>query len=99
MSNAESWHLDKRVPLALIVALLGQAIGALWYVGRMEARFDARIAVIEQQIREQAARDERQDRFVAESVALLRSHLERMEAKLDRIYERDHHDVPGGRRR
>ena len=89
MEQSESWHLDKRVPLALILAAIGQVIGAVWYIGRMEARFEARLAVTEQQISEQTMRDERQDRYVAESMALLRAHLERMEAKLDRLYERE----------
>lgn len=88
MANQEAWHLDKRVPITLIVTLIGYGIGGIWYVGRMEARMDARLAVAEQQLREQANRDARQDEAVSHALTLMRSHLERMEAKLDRLYER-----------
>lgn len=96
---SESWHLDKRVPIGMIVTLLAYGIGAVVYVNRMEGHFNERVAILEQRVddqstrderrdREQTMRDERQDRYAAESMALLRAHLDRMEAKLDRLYER-----------
>lgn len=32
------WHLDKRVPLALILTLLIQTAGALWWAANINAR-------------------------------------------------------------
>jgi uncharacterized protein HemX len=31
------WHLDKKVPIALLVGLLFQAAVGLWYAGRVDA--------------------------------------------------------------
>jgi hypothetical protein len=58
----EGWHLDRRVPIAIILAIVGQTVlGGIW-IGRMEARIqaleewqrgnariDARLAVLENQ--------------------------------------------------
>jgi hypothetical protein len=59
---SEGWHLDRRVPIAIILAIVGQTVlGGIW-IGRMEtriesleewqrgnARIDARLAVLENQ--------------------------------------------------
>jgi len=34
----EAWHLDKKVPLALIVAIVGQTLAAVWWAAGMAAR-------------------------------------------------------------
>lgn len=34
------WHLDKRVPIALIVLILGQTGGAVWWARGMDARVE-----------------------------------------------------------
>ena len=36
----ESWHLDRRVPIALILALFAQAIVMVWQGGRFYAEFE-----------------------------------------------------------
>lgn len=46
------WHLDKKVPITLIVVLLVQFAGGIWYAGRSTQRQDEherRINTIEQQ--------------------------------------------------
>lgn len=43
---AESWHLDKRVPVALIIALVLQAGGFGWWA----ASLDTRMSVAERDI-------------------------------------------------
>lgn len=35
--EGESWHLDRRIPIALIIALMAQAGAGIWYAGRMDA--------------------------------------------------------------
>ncbi len=44
-----AWHLDKRVPLALIVALFVQTVGMVWWVSDMVHRLDAAITVNDRQ--------------------------------------------------
>lgn len=49
--TTEPWHLDKRVPLALIVTLLVQTAGIVWWAAGMEHRVSEhqrRIASLEQ---------------------------------------------------
>ena len=42
----EPWHLDKRVPIALIFAILVQTGGAFWFA----ASLDGRIGVLERDV-------------------------------------------------
>ena len=37
----EHWHLDKRVPIALIVAIAVQSTAAVWWAATQTARVDA----------------------------------------------------------
>lgn len=60
--NLDSWHFDKRVPIALIIALFIQTGGMVWWAATMQAdvtsavrsnerqdvRIDALAAVIQQ---------------------------------------------------
>lgn len=85
MTEKESWHLDKRVPIALIVTLILQFCGVVFYVSRIEAQGqdnERRISVLEEQkISERLAALESQ-------VGDVKQYLDRMEGKLDRIAER-----------
>jgi hypothetical protein len=89
---AEGWHLDKKVPITLIVLIILQAIGCLVYVGRMEARFDQRLALLESKLTDVTAghrdRDERQDKVLGETVTQLRDAVREVNGKLDRLIER-----------
>jgi len=38
------WHLDRRVPLAIIIALIFQTMGAVWWASKL----DSRVAILEQ---------------------------------------------------
>ena len=49
----ESWHLDKKVPVAIIVVIVGQFLGGLWFMARLDARVEeqaTRLAKTEAQI-------------------------------------------------
>lgn len=41
----KSWHLDKKVPLGLIIGLMINALCGIWYASKL----DSRVAVLEQQ--------------------------------------------------
>lgn len=49
------WHLDKKVPIAFILALLAQGICFIW----MAAKFDARLEAVERQLVSSAPHSDR----------------------------------------
>jgi len=71
------WHLDKRVPLALILALVVQTGTIIWWASSVSARLDN----VE---RWQAANDETRERLaVLESrLSAIQSGVARIERKL-----------------
>lgn len=80
----EGWHLDKKVPLSLIFAMLVQAgmfIGAI-------ADIKKDVEVLKMGQNQQQHRDDRQDNELAGNIVLLRNQLERMDSKLDRVLEK-----------
>jgi hypothetical protein len=80
----ESWHLDKKVPLSLIFAMLIQAAMVIWAVADIKKD----VEILKSRVTAQQDRDERQDRTVNEIAAELRTRLERMDTKLDRLIEK-----------
>jgi TolA-binding protein len=80
----DGWHLDKKVPIGIIVAMLAQGAGGLWFVSKL----DARVLALESAQSSQHERDERQDKAAADSMGFLQRQLERMDEKLDRLIER-----------
>lgn len=80
----ESWHLDKKVPLSLIFAMLVQA--GIVIVAVADIKKD--VEILKAQANTQKDRDERQDKNLAEVVSVLRTQLERMDGKLDRLIEK-----------
>jgi Tfp pilus assembly protein PilO len=87
-TNPTGWHLDKKVPIGMIVAIIVQCVAFTMYMGRQ----DTRLTVLEQSRLDghaaQAERDQRQDDQNKASLDLLRQQLQNMDAKLDRIIER-----------
>lgn len=81
---ASGWHLDKKVPIGIIVAMLMQFAGALWFVSKL----DARILALEAAQSLQRDRDDRQDKTSGEGFGQLQRQLERIDEKLDRLIER-----------
>lgn len=82
------WHLDKKVPISLIVALLTQGGTTLWFIAKLDARIASLEAMSIVQVASQRDRDLNQDKNVTDAIQLVRSQLERMDDKLDRIIER-----------
>lgn len=77
------WHLKKEIQLTHLITTMTVAVSVIFYINKMEQR----IALLEQHSTTQAQRDERQDRNSAETAGLLRSQLDRLEAKIDRLIE------------
>jgi hypothetical protein len=80
----EKWHLDRKVPIGIIVAMLGQFGGGLWFVSKL----DARILALEASQGAQTERDTRQDQVAKETRAEVLRQLERIDEKLDRLIEK-----------
>jgi len=85
----ESWHLDKRIPIATIVAILGQAVALGWLASSMDGRISALEKISDAQASLAA------ETHVTERIAVLESNqahvtvqLDHIDAKLDRITER-----------
>jgi len=89
------WHLDKRVPIGLIIVLAMQGIAGLWVIADIKKDVEVlKSTNIERVERDKAVsqlqhdRDERQDRSTAEGNSLVRADIQVLAAKLDRFLER-----------
>lgn len=81
----QGWHLDKKVPLSLIFAMLVQA--GMVIVAISDIKKD--VEVLKSQANAQTQRDTRQDSDMREAMNLLRDSLHILNTKLDRLIERD----------
>lgn len=81
-TDTARWHLDKRVPIALILALIMQTAGALTWAGAASERINQ----LERQTQDRNAIGERTAR-VEEQVRYMRVTLDRIEEKLDRAVQ------------
>lgn len=79
----DQWHLDKKVPLSLIFAMLVQAGMVIWAIADIKKD----VEILKAAYIQQRDRDDRQDRTLAESLQLLRQQLEKIDGKLDRVLE------------
>ena len=79
------WHLDKKVPLSLIFAMLVQAAMVIWAIADIKKDVEVLKAAMVQQI----DRDNRQDRAGAEAVALVREDLHEVNSMLQKLLERN----------
>lgn len=75
---SEAWHLDKRIPLALIGAILVQTGAAFWWASSINER----VATLESW---------RQDtKGIAADIAVIKSQVGEMSDALTRIEDRRH---------
>jgi len=77
-NEANGWHLDKRVPIALIAAMVLQTAGALLWAGAAMQRID----YLEREVIASATIGERTAR-VEEQIRYLRQSVDRIETKVD----------------
>lgn len=83
----QGWHLKREIQLGHLITTVTVVITTVIYIGRLEQR----IALTEQLVVTQRERDAQQDARAAETLTLLRSQLDRTEAKIDRLVERGQH--------
>ncbi len=86
------WHFDKRIPIAMLIAILSQAIALGWLASSM----DGRIAALEvyanelrqARIRERLSVEEASTIIGAQRFTHLDNQLDRLEDKLDKIADK-----------
>ncbi len=87
--RAEPWHLDRKVPIALILAILLQTFGAIWWAATQESRLaslSSDVARVEKKIDDQKDDPVRLARLEGFREDLARR-LDRFEAKLDKLID------------
>lgn len=80
------WHLDKKVPISIIVVLVMQAASGLWLLADMRRDID----VLKVQFVQQRDRDKQQDEQFQQAMQLVRTEMRAISDKLDRLIERNH---------
>lgn len=80
MTTDNGWHLDKKVPIGIIIAIIIQTFSLGWFVARMESRITAL------EISQSQRADER-DRLITmeERLKAALESMARIERQLDRL--------------
>lgn len=81
---ALGWHLDKRVPLSLIAAMIAQVIVVTMFFA--DIKRDVELLKAKTQAMESSANADKNT--LRDSLQILRDQFSRMDAKLDRLVER-----------
>ena len=80
----DQWHLDKKVPLSLIFAMLVQAAMVIWAIADIKKDVEVLKAAMVRQL----DRDSRQDRAAADAVGLVREDIKEVKVMLSRLIDR-----------
>jgi hypothetical protein len=83
-ATRERWHLDKRVPIALMLGLFMQGAGAIWWAAQFEARFESSVRRIER-LESQRISDDAQTHLLAQRLARIEALSETQTRLLERI--------------
>lgn len=76
------WHLDKRVPLAIIITIFLQTAGFIYVVSTWKADVDARLSQLEKSDTDRKPQESRLIRL-EERLESIKSSLVRIESKLE----------------
>ena len=83
--EAESWHLKKEINLSMIISIIGIAVACV--IGYSDLKRD--IAVLQLDVATLHTRNNKAETDLRDAITLIRSQFERLDAKLDRIIERE----------
>ena len=86
MTRDTSWHLDKRVPVSIILTLLLQTSGFVWWFAHNSAATEHRLTSIEKTLQSRSEEPARIVRLETEMIELRRS-LNKIERSQDRIIQ------------
>ncbi len=87
IKQEDTWHLDKRVPVAIIITIVMQFTFTIWYA----AQLDHRVATMERNIIGASSQGERLTKVETEFNSVkqeLQRRLDRIDIKLDRLLEK-----------
>ena len=81
MPETEEWHLDKKVPISIIAALLLQTFGFVAIGSAWKAEVESRLTAVEKQVDE---RKNQGDRLIVleEQLRFIKESLTRIEVRL-----------------
>lgn len=81
----DHWHIDKRIPVMLFVAVIGQTAGGIWWMSQMAAELKTAVSAITEFKNERYTReDARRDRELNEQkLELLRAALREYERRIN----------------
>jgi len=87
--RVSDWHLDKRIPIALILTLLFQGATAIWWASGVSADLDRMGQDIAQLKREDRERAERWDRLIVLETELknISTTINKLEQTVTRVLE------------
>jgi len=78
--SGSNWHLDKKVPLALLFAIVVQTASAFWWAGKVDA------ALGYTELRIQAVEAENKlVRTLSEKVIRIESHMDNVDKNIERL--------------
>ena len=80
---AEGWHVDKRVPLALIFAIFVQSVAAVWWAATATSRID----YLEMRTEDSSDRVQRLIRLEVD-IQTLKQTVNKIDRKLDQLTEK-----------
>lgn len=84
MAN-EHWHLDRRVPVALVLMILIQSAGGVWWASAMNERMEQ----VERRLEGFAHRGEETERQVdaqGREIGVLTTEIKNLTRQLERLY-------------
>ena len=90
-NDHQSWHLDKRIPVALIITIVVQTAGIVWWAATLNARVDvleAQITPVLDRMRGFEGRQVRNDVRLESVERQLREIGRKLDQVLDRMVER-----------
>lgn len=82
--NDDQWHLDKKVPVTILIALSMNTIAGVWWASKVESRIER----VEMLVLEQRTKDAQQDQVIVENRNERNARLDRIENKLDSLIVR-----------
>ncbi len=90
-ADKPAWHLDRKIPIGIIITILFQAAGGLWFLSKLDSRLD----VLEKQDAENVQVNkaffalEANMRTTQDSQARIEKSLDKMNDRLNRLIEKD----------